>query len=277
MAGLENHFSKAEQHSSHNGGNEFYGIKPGEFLLFLATMGLWYATQRLVSDAREAGSKQFKLLADTAAEQSRNMQESISAAREANLLTRTSFITTQRPWIHVEVSPLGIEYNVNGLNLKARFILVNSGSSPAIHVNINPRVIAPDFSDLKRGYDPTGAIRSIITERRQAPLSPWGITIPADRNSPSIQDITVVSLSKDDLDRMTAEFDAIYPILIVVVEYRSVFETDLHFTAFGLDISRRGPPHKDGWAPNLIVPSMGDLGPNDLIFNRSYVSGEYAD
>jgi hypothetical protein len=40
--------------------HEIYGVKPGEFLLFLATIGLWYATNRLVRDARKNSERQLR-------------------------------------------------------------------------------------------------------------------------------------------------------------------------------------------------------------------------
>jgi hypothetical protein len=76
---------------------------------------------------------------------------------------------------------------------------------------------------------------------------------------------------------MTKEFEAIYLTLLVVVEYRFVFDSALHFTAFGIEIRRNGGPHKEGWAAGLIVPEMGDLGRTDLIFHPSFMAGEYAD
>jgi len=40
--------------------HEFYGIKPGEFLLFFATMGLWYATARLVKGVDTTAQRQLR-------------------------------------------------------------------------------------------------------------------------------------------------------------------------------------------------------------------------
>jgi len=39
---------------------EILGVKPGEWLLFLATMGLWFATWRLVSGADKNAAKQLR-------------------------------------------------------------------------------------------------------------------------------------------------------------------------------------------------------------------------
>src|SRR5438105_982412 len=56
--------SSSQHHLQQTGGHsdtyEFYGVKPGEFLLFLATVGLWYATARLVRDAKENARRQLR-------------------------------------------------------------------------------------------------------------------------------------------------------------------------------------------------------------------------
>jgi hypothetical protein len=52
--------SQPEQANRHSDTHEIYGVKPGEFLLFLAAIGLWYATNRLVRDARQTAERQLR-------------------------------------------------------------------------------------------------------------------------------------------------------------------------------------------------------------------------
>jgi hypothetical protein len=49
-----------QQSGGHGDTHEIYGVKPGEFLLFLATIGLWYATILLVKDARKTAERQLR-------------------------------------------------------------------------------------------------------------------------------------------------------------------------------------------------------------------------
>ena len=42
------------------GGSMFLGVKPGEWLIAAATLALWYATMRLVWDARETSERQLR-------------------------------------------------------------------------------------------------------------------------------------------------------------------------------------------------------------------------
>jgi hypothetical protein len=52
--------SQPEQASRNSDTHEIYGVKPGEFLLFLATVGLWSATILLVWDARKTAERQLR-------------------------------------------------------------------------------------------------------------------------------------------------------------------------------------------------------------------------
>lgn len=52
--------SQPQQSGGHGDTYDIYGVKPGEFLLFLATIGLWYATNRLVRDARQTAKRQLR-------------------------------------------------------------------------------------------------------------------------------------------------------------------------------------------------------------------------
>src|SRR5664279_2990571 len=102
-----------------------------------------------------------------------------------------------------------------------------------------------------------GAINSIILERKKTPPSPWGSTVHPERTH--FEQMKIVSIGRAELDKLTKDFEAIYPVLLVVIEYCFTFDPGPHFTAFGIDIRRIGPPHKPGWAAGLIVPSMGHI------------------
>lgn len=52
--------SQQHQHEGANHTFEMYGVKPGEILLFLATLGLWYATAKLVRGAKNTAERQLR-------------------------------------------------------------------------------------------------------------------------------------------------------------------------------------------------------------------------
>jgi hypothetical protein len=60
--GLENPSGteKKEDGANHAQDAEIWGVKRGEWLLFLATLGLWYATWSLVRDAKETSQRQLR-------------------------------------------------------------------------------------------------------------------------------------------------------------------------------------------------------------------------
>jgi hypothetical protein len=60
LAGEIKPVSQQQQSDGHGGAYEWYGVKPGEFLLFLATVGLWAATMLLVRDARKTAERQLR-------------------------------------------------------------------------------------------------------------------------------------------------------------------------------------------------------------------------
>jgi len=145
-------------------------------VLGLSTIGLWIAGERQLAHLKEASERQSK-----------DIKSTIATAQEANRLNRDAFITTQRPWIAADVEPLGIEYDVNGLNVNARFILTNSGNSPAIHVNIHPRVVAPYVGaaeeEALEKFDPAGCYQFDHFGKKENSAQPVGFDRSSRTNS----------------------------------------------------------------------------------------------
>lgn len=133
-AGLKDGTGKVEQQNSHDGGHDFDGIKPGEFLLFFATMGLWYATQCLVWDARQSSIKQIAVA-----------QTSANAAIRAVEHSEKAFERTQRPYVYI----FGVkcfERLMDGY-FGVRYNIANYGNTPA-EISIVASSIS--FSDTDR-------------------------------------------------------------------------------------------------------------------------------
>ena len=239
-------------------------------LATIAIAAFTYYLKKSTDKLWDAGERQLTHLKDASERQAKDMESTIAAAQESNRLNRDAFITTQRPWIAARVEIAGpLEYDVNGLNVSAFFYLTNTGNSPAIHVNVYPQVAAPAIG-VDNIFDVRGIIQNSITQRRNALLSPWGSTIhPAQTNTEKYK---IVSISKDELTRITQKVKYIHPVLIVVIEYRFVFDAGVHFTAFALDIEQWSPQGRKS-----IAPSDGNIPPQELRFQKSFAGGEYAD
>lgn len=109
-------------------------------VLAISTIGLWLATNKLWA----AGEKQFGLLSESAAAQSRDMQASIAAAQEANTLNREVFIANQRAWLQWTIPQMGVlKKNGPRLTLTISGTLKNLGRIPASNISYFGRLYVP--------------------------------------------------------------------------------------------------------------------------------------
>lgn len=232
-------------------------------ILAFATVGLGAATVGLYL----TGEKQIRHNAEAAAAQSRDMEKSLIAAN--------------RPWIKVEIAVGGpIFYNVNGANFRLRYVLTNIGRSPAINVNVSPRVVFPILSMEKSSrFDPSGDLRKMISEDKERNASiPFGYSMfPGET---IVQDI-VVSMSNDDIKKATKLIAAIYPTIIGTVSYRMGLDSEIHQTAFIVEIQRSGVSRpyttENNKSPSAIWVDEGDVPAEDIRLVRSLIEGGYAD
>ncbi|RTL52540.1 MAG: hypothetical protein EKK40_07555 [Bradyrhizobiaceae bacterium] len=101
--------------------------------LTVSTVLLWLAGEKQARHARRA-----------AAAQSRDMQASIVAARDANTLTRDIFVADQRPWLLWKIPPT-VEMTKNGghLHIKIDGSLTNIGKTPARNISYFAKFYVP--------------------------------------------------------------------------------------------------------------------------------------
>jgi hypothetical protein len=249
----------------------------GTVIIAIFTVVLAIAT----IDLRDLGEKQandIKKSIAAAEDSAKAAQDSASAAIAANKLSRDNFIATQRPWITIEVKPGGpLVYNVNGANITLRFYLKNIGHSPAKHVSLNPQVLAPAIG-IDKVFDERGVQRQMIEERKNSPFDPHGYLIFPDQTV--IQDFTV-TISADELKRITQKVDFIFPYIIGSVDYGFVFEDGHHQTGFISHVRRSDQPHRVSVAkkrsPDAIFPDEGDIPTADLRLYHAPFGGGYAD
>lgn len=137
-----------EEHCARYQVAQFLGIKIPQFLdrmggvlTALATLAIAAFTltlKRSTDRLWDAGERQLKLAADTAAAQSRDMQASIKTAEEANRLNKETFIASQRPWLNVEAS-LVSDYTSDGESaaVQLQVHVTHVAGPPALNVVCN--------------------------------------------------------------------------------------------------------------------------------------------
>jgi hypothetical protein len=107
-------------------------------VLAFATIGLGIATALLY----ETGEKQFRFAIRSGIRQTKGTKESIAIAQKSAEAAERSLIAANRPWIKVDLRVGGpIHYNANGANFTLIYVLNNIGNSPALNVDVRPRVI----------------------------------------------------------------------------------------------------------------------------------------
>jgi hypothetical protein len=240
-------------------------------LLAIATVRLWHSTAGLEKFAEQQAVDMQKSIAATTA--------IAKAASDANQLNRANFVATQRPWLTAANIAVGgpLFYDVNGGNFTLQFEVKNVGHSPAIHVWIEIRVVAPAIGG-DTNFDPRVLQHTLLDEMKTRPLLPFGVTIfPGDTITQNMQ----VSIPTEELKRITQKVEFIHPTIIGAIEYGFVFEEGRHRTSFFVEVRRSDRPRPESDAkkryPGAIFPDEGDIPAADLRLIRSILGGEYAD
>jgi hypothetical protein len=172
-----------------------------------------------------------------------------------------------------------ITYNVNGANITLRYILKNIGHSPALNVQVSPRLIAPIISnDAPGNFDVREELQKDIAGHKARNPSPFGHSLFPDEVI--MQDVTV-TMSNDEIKRATELIGAIYPTIIGAVSYRMGFDNQSHQTGFIVEVRRNDIPRpstieKNRWAAAIWVDE-GDVPASEVRLFRSYLDGGYAD
>ena len=106
-------------------------------ILAISTIGLWLAANRLWA----AGEKQFALLSETAAAQSRDMQASIAASTAAVEIATQTFLAEHGTWLKVYPTIVGpIRFTGGKIRMEITIQAENIGKNPAIAVRLGCRI-----------------------------------------------------------------------------------------------------------------------------------------
>jgi hypothetical protein len=120
-------------------------------------------------------------------------KEAAEAAAEANRLNREAYVADQRPWIAALRTPGGpITWDSNGCRFSVRFVLRNTGRTPALKVDIRSKVL------IRYGGDNWVKEQLQVAEGvREGYSSPIGVTIFPGSEAPVIHQILI---EKNQLD-----------------------------------------------------------------------------
>lgn len=188
-----------------------------------------------------------------------------AAADENNQLLRQSHLAEVRPWVDINAVPIGLSYNEAGLSLKIRYTVSNIGHSPASNVWIEAHLYAPAI--LLENFNP-GAFQNdqLAAAKERQNMQLGSLVFPGKG---FIQEHHL-SISHDELKRITQKSDFLLLSVLAIVSYRFVFDGSIHHTALTLEIKKRDR--------NLVVCLKdGDLGAAELMLGDSIMASAYAD
>jgi hypothetical protein len=238
-------------------------------ILAFATIGLGGATILLYA----TGEKQFKFAVRSAIRQAKDTKLSIAVAQKSAEAAERSLIAANRPWIKVDLRAGGpIHYNDNGANFTLIYVLKNIGNSPALNVEVRPRVI--NFLLHAR----TELLKDVEAWKKFDPRVSFGPTLfPGEVVDPKI----TVFMSHEQIKEATKLLPALNPTIIGSVTYRTGLDNEWHQTGFAVQIRRDNRPRpfttERNYLPSGIWIEEGDVPAEDVRLVRSITHGGYAD
>ncbi len=203
--------------------------------------------------------------------QSKDMKKTIDIAQKSNELNSKIFLSTERPWISVQVLIGGpITYDVNGLNVSLIFRLQNVGRTPAKNVGINFSLIALDKYDNER---PNRVQKELCEQAEKIPalLQPVYTLFPGE----TIDQPMTTNIGMGEVKSLIERDKFISPMILGCVNYEFTFESGCHQTGFRLNINRI-KRSQSGIYSICIFSDDGDVPANEIQFNRGFGPGFFA-
>jgi hypothetical protein len=192
--------------------------------LVLATIALFVSGERNVEVARK----------------------SANAARKSADTAERTLIATQRPWVDATFDIASdLIFDGEGAHITFNYILANYGNTPAINVDVHPRLIVHDFGEangeppnitiVRPATDPAAELLKLCKEQVGASeamaKSEW---LTGDTIFPTntIRNAVKLSIPKQQIDAAVTRsgHGLILPYLIVCVVYRFPFDSTSHYT-----------------------------------------------
>jgi len=203
--------------------------------------------------------------------------DSTKAAKDSADAAQKALIAANRPWITADALGERIYYDVNGVNFSIKYIVKNTGKSPATHIRINPQPIAPAIG-IETSFDVRAQFANLIASEKRQTKNPFGFALFPDE---TVSQIVKVNIPQEELKRITQKVDFIAPTIVVSISYRMGFDSEVHQTGFIFDVKRSDQPRpasiEKNRAPSGIFPDEGDIPGQEIRLVRSILDGGYAD
>jgi hypothetical protein len=208
--------------------------------------------------------------------QSKSTEKSVAASIEQLAVMRKQVEITDRPWLAVDVAPVGpLVFIDGGVSLPVRFTVKNVGRSVATRAMIISELYIPKLE---------GEIDKIVIEQRKKLCEKLNLSFGTHTIFPNdtvMQDVTFnmnrqavesVRFKYVDGDRVVStDFLSIY--IIGCVDYQFSDQSTHHQTGFIYEIKRLNPT-----IPGIpLGMSIGqDVPANELVLNKLRFGGDYA-
>ncbi|MGO9953005.1 MAG: hypothetical protein ACLPN1_12465 [Dissulfurispiraceae bacterium] len=257
-----------------------------EALLTIATISLavftymlWSDTHNLVLEAEKTSIRQAaemqkslsitKQAADATYNAAIAAQESVAVAIKANQLNRDNFIADNRPWVSVDIQIAGpLTWGKDGGGtLPLKFMLRNTGRTPALDVDVNTDIrpwAGPYLDPMSEQHRLSEQVRKQHSKTTDSNRGGWTI-FPGD----SLSQVIGVGFNRNVIEgvhgwyrKNFGEHTKVGPPMFIVgyVDYRLVLGGHYHQTGFIL-----GLEHIQHNKPGLaIYPENGDVPMSEL-------------
>lgn len=200
------------------------------------------------------------------------IKESANAAKDSADVASKTLIATQRPWIYPEVRiGSGLVLNDEGAKITFRYILKNSGNTPAINVEVHPKFFAFQFGKV------SGAPPNFVVEIPQTDAASELIKLCNDTAAVSeatakinwlsgdpvfpgrdLENGVTITIPKPEIDSARAQsaYKSLIPVLLFCVTYRFPFDTKSHHTGLIFQLYRKDAASAGGAREFSVTDSI---------------------
>ncbi|SHH01182.1 hypothetical protein [Bradyrhizobium erythrophlei] len=242
----------------------------------LATIAIaWFtwSLRRSTDRLWDAGERQLKLLAETSAAQSRDMQHSIKAAidsaKAANRSAKVAeeaLVATDRAWISIKAKVTQpLIFKGDKITIGVDFEMVNVGNSPATHAQLFTELCRDIIQARRKGEEAARLSSSSM-------LNMGVVLFPKETREEETRDLgTSLSDFKATISAMNTEenpCDAAWPAIMACVTYRLAGSSDIRHTVILFEVTHRDPVHP-GWDG-----SESETDPYFLRLIQTFMSGQ---
>ena len=261
------HRAKSAREERSKWRREWIGVGVQVLTLFVlaGTLGaIFFQAREMI---RDYGPLQQQSLAAA-----QSAKAAISAAKDA----RQELIASNRPWIRVSVVRSTVPIRVAGGNLliPVDFVLTNVGHSPAVNVNVDPRLY---FYGSPAFIHPDNVLKQIVAEWKPLHRRSEIVLFPGD----SIELPYVMSCPLDKVGWLfPGSRRAVAPAIVGTVAYYTRVDDQVHQTTFGVDVQRLNPTAADiakKRSPDAIFLDEGPVPANNVRLVIDPMVGSYAD